>query len=199
LVNENFVFLGISLSAFGGCTYILHTLRGEVRPNRVTWLMWAIAPLVGFAAQLSEGVGIKALTTFIVGFMPALIFIASFFNPNAEWRLGRFDIVCGALSALGLLLWAITSDANVAILFAIVADFLAAIPTLRKAYSNPETESDTLFWFGVVNAGIGLLILDTWGFEDYAFALYLLVFNLCIATIIRTKVGTRSRVEASAG
>jgi hypothetical protein len=151
----------------------------------VTWLLWGIAPLVAFAAQLSQGVGIKALTTFIVGFMPATIFIGSFVNKDAEWRLSRFDLVCGTLSIMGLLLWAVTSDGNVAILFAILADALAAVPTLIKAYAHPETESDTLFWFGVVNAGIGLLIIDSWRFENYAFAAYLLGINFALAAIIR--------------
>ncbi len=185
MINENFVFLGVALSAIGGSTYVLHTLRGEIQPNKVTWLLWAIAPLVAFVAQLSEGVDIKALTTFIVGFMPALIFCASFSNAQAGWQTTRFDVVCGVLSILGLLLWAVTSDANVAILFAILADALAAVPTVRKAYTNPETESDTLFWLGVCNAAIGLLILDSWGFKDYAFAAYLLGVNALMAILIR--------------
>src|SRR5581483_9723552 len=189
MINENFVFLGVVLSAGGGSTYVLHTLRGEVRPHKVTWLLWAIAPLVGFAAQLSEGVGIRALTTFIVGFMPACIFIASFVNPEAGWGVTRFDVVCGVLSLLGVALWAVTSDGNVAILFAIVADGLAAVPTLRKAYTYPETESDTLFWFGIANAAIGLLIVDAWDFEKYAFAAYLLMVNAVMAGIIRFKPG----------
>jgi hypothetical protein len=185
MLNENFVFLGVALTALGGISYVIHTLRGEVRPNKITWLMWAIAPLIGFAAQLSEGVGIKALTTFIVGFMPALIFCASFVNPEAGWQTTRFDVFCGALSVLGLAQWAITSNADVAISFAMLADALAAVPTIRKAYTNPETESDTLFWLSIGNAAIGLLIIDTWGFKDYAFAAYLLLMNTLIALLIR--------------
>lgn len=53
-------------------------------------------------------------------------------------------------------------------LFGILADALAAVPTLTKAYKEPESESDTIFWFGVVNASIGLLIVDTWTFENLA-------------------------------
>jgi hypothetical protein len=71
---------------------------------------------------LKQGVGILALTTFSVGFVPLTIFIASFFNKESEWKIGKLDIVCGVLSVLGLVLWLITKVGNVAIFFSIMAD-----------------------------------------------------------------------------
>jgi len=51
-----------------------------------------------------------------------------------------FDLICGILSLVGLVLWMITKVGNVAIFFSIVADGLAAVPTLVKAYKYPDTE-----------------------------------------------------------
>src|SRR6185436_4831430 len=108
---------------------------------------------------------------------PVAIFAASFVNAQAQWRIGTFDIVCGVLSVAGLLLWLVTSEGNIAIVFAILADALAGIPTVVKAWKAPESESPTLFWFGIVNAAIGLLVVSAWDFEHYGFIAYILFAN----------------------
>lgn len=80
---------------------------------------------------------------------------------------------------------AYNSSGNVAILFSIIADLLACIPTIVKAYHNPETENDLVFFFGVVNAALALLVITTWNFENFGFQLYLLFANSLIFALIR--------------
>jgi len=189
MIDPNFVILGVALQCIGGLSYLIDTIKGKVQPNKVSWLLWAIAPLVAFTAEISQGVGIQALTTFIVGFIPLIIFIASFTNRKASWKLSKLDIICGVLSVSGLILWYITKVGNVAILFSIIADALAGVPTVVKSYSNPESENDSVFWFGVINAAIGLLVIQSWDFEHWGFPLYLLFINFIIAALIRFKFG----------
>src|SRR5215218_1082663 len=100
MIDERFVLLGAALATVGGVSYLLDTLAGRNQPNKVTWLLWGVAPLMAFAAQLSEGVGIAAVATFAVGFMPLTICAASFVNPRSEWRTTVFDVVCGVFSVL---------------------------------------------------------------------------------------------------
>jgi hypothetical protein len=197
MIDSRFVLVGALLLCLGGFSYLRDTLRGSVQPNRVTWFLWALAPLVAFAAQVGESVGIVALPTFIVGFIPLLILGASFFNPGAHWQMTRLDVTCGVLSLAGLALWAITKDADLAILLAILADALAAIPTLAKAYTAPESENDTLFWFGLANAAIGLLVVQHWHFAEYAFPAYLLVINFAMASTIRLRLSSRVSVAST--
>ncbi|HLO13486.1 MAG TPA: hypothetical protein VK206_01565, partial [Anaerolineales bacterium] len=140
MLHPNFVIVGTILGSIGTLAYIIDTIKGRVKPNRVSFLLWSIAPFIAFAAMLKQGVGISSLMTFSTGFLPLLVFIASFVNKKAEWKITRFDLVCGFLSVIGLALWLITKVGNVAIIFSILADGLAAVPTIRKAYYYPETE-----------------------------------------------------------
>lgn len=78
MLNENFVILGALINLAGGASYIRDTIRGTVRPNRVSWGLWAVAVMVAFSAEISQGVGVLSLATFITGFVPLLIFLASF-------------------------------------------------------------------------------------------------------------------------
>ncbi len=190
MIDPNFVLLGAVLQVVGSYSYLKETLQGKVKPNRVSWLLWAIAPLIAFFAELNQGVGIQSLTTFIVGFVPLVIFIASFVNKKSSWALNKFDATCGIFSILGLVLWYLTQSGNIAILFSILADGLASVPTVIKSYSNPETENSTLFWFGVINAVLGLLVIQTWNFEHWAFPAYLFFMNLLLATTIQLRQKT---------
>ncbi len=191
MINENFVIVGVILQSIGGFNYLVDTVRGKIQPNKVTWLLWSIAPLIAFAAEISQGVGIQALTTFIVGFVPLIIFLASFLNKKAEWKLGRLDFICGALSLIGIALWFITRQGNIAILFSIFADALAAIPTIVKSYYYPESENDAVYLVGVINAGIGLLVIKDWNFEHYGFPAYLLVLTIILVLLIRFRIGKK--------
>lgn len=189
MISPNFVILGVIIQSVGGIGYFLDTIKGRVQPNKVSWLLWAIAPLVAFAAELSQGVGIQSLTTFIVGFIPLIVFIASFTNKKAEWKLGKLDVICGVFSFLGIILWFVTKSGNVAILFSIIADGLAAVPTIIKSYSHPESENHLIYTLGVVNAGIGLLAIQSWNFEHWGFPAYLLGVSLILAVLIGFKLG----------
>lgn len=189
MINENFVILGAIFNLIGGVSYISDTIKGKIKPNRVSWLLWGIAPMIAFAAEIKEGVGIQSLMTFIVGFTPLMIFIASFVNKKSYWKIGKFDIFCGLLSVLGLILWYLTKTGNIAILFSIFSDFVAGIPTIIKAHKYPETENYIEFSFSFVNASLTLLTMKIFNFANLAFPFYIFFFDLVMIMLIKFKLG----------
>ena len=193
MINDKFVFIGILLQLYGSWSYLIDTLKGRVQPNKVTWFLWSIAPLIAAFAMFKQGVGVQVWVTFIVGFVPLVIFIASFFNKKAHWKISKFDIACGVLSFVGLLLWVITKEGNIAILFSILSDGLAALPTILKSYTDPDSESPTIFLCGTINALLGILTIKTWNFQTYAFPMYLLFMDTLIGLLIISKVGLRNK------
>lgn len=190
MINENFAFLGAAIFAFGSIGYFLDTLKGKVKPNRITWFIWALAPLIAFTAQIQEGVGIhQSLLTFTVGFIPLLILGASFINKKAYWKIGKLDIVCGILSLVGLSLWQITGTGLIAIFFAILSDGLAAVPTVIKSFKFPETENYVLYFANAISAAITLLTVKVWNFETFGFPLYIFLLTSTLAILIKFKIG----------
>lgn len=197
MLHSNFVIIGTLIGAVGSVAYLIDTVKGKVKPNRVSFLLWSIAPFIAFFAQIKQGVGLEALMTFSTGFLPFTVFIASFVNKEAEWKLTKFDLVCGLLSIIGLILWLITKVGNVAIFFSIVADGLAAIPTLVKAYKYPETE---IAWpwiatvFGVV---LTLLTLSSFTFANSGFIVYILIMNVLIFALVQFKLGEKLQTRTN--
>jgi len=197
MLDPRFAILGALVGFIGTATYAAATLRGRTKPNRVTWMLWALAPLIAFAAQLGEGVTYQAALTFTAGFGPLLVLLASFRDRKAYWRISRFDYVCGALSIVALILWLITKTGDLAILLSILADGLAATPTIIKAYHHPETEKGTAFLGGVFGAAITLLTIDDWTFANYGFALYIFLVCCLIFTLVQFPHLFRKHVASS--
>lgn len=191
MINENFVILAVLLNIWGSLGYAFLTLKGRVKPNRVTFSLWALAPLVAFGAQLDKGVGLIALMTFMAGFGPLLVLIASFLNKESYWQLTRFDYICGGLSLAGLTLWALTGEGNLAIGLAIMADGLAALPTVVKSYRAPETENYFLYFLSMIGAGITILAVDQWSFAHYGFPIYIFAICAVIASLVKFRLGKK--------
>ena len=191
MLSQNFIIIGTIIGAVGSIAYLVDTVKGKVKPNRVSFSLWSIAPFIAFAAQIKQGVGLEALMTFSTGFLPLMTFIASFLNKKAVWKITRFDLICGLLSILGLVLWLITKVGNIAIFFSIMADGLAAVPTIVKSYKYPDTE---LAWpwiatvFGVV---LTLLTIKDWSFANSGFIIYILIVDTLIYSLVQFRIGER--------
>ena len=189
-----FVIIGTLIGASGSVAYLLETVKGRIKPNRVSFLLWSLAPMIAFFAQVTQGVGLEALMTFSTGFLPFTVFVASFVNKQAKWRLNGFDMVCGILSVAGIALWLITKEGNVAIIFSIVADTFAAIPTLVKAYKYPRTELAWPWMATVAGIVLTLLTLSEFTFANSGFIVYILVLNLIIFLLVQFKWGEAGRL-----
>ena len=191
MLHQNFIIIGTLLGAIGSFAYLIDTVKGKVKPNRVSFLLWAIAPLIAFAAQIKQGVGLESLMTFSTGFLPLTVFLASFVNKQAEWKVTKFDLVCGVLSMIGLVLWLVTKVGNVAITFSILADGLAAIPTLVKAYQYPDTELAWPWMATVLGVILTLLTLNELTFANSGFIIYILMVNTLIFSLVQFRIGEK--------
>lgn len=168
------VILSALIGSVGAVVYMRDTLLGHTKPNRVTWAMWALAPLIGFAASLASGADIWAITrVFFAGFLPLLVLLTSFANAQSYWKITPFNWVCGSLSLAALIVWQTVDAPKAAILLAIAGDAFAAIPTLTKAWKFPETETGLFFVASCLSSLLVLPAIPVWTIENAAFPLYL--------------------------
>ena len=191
MIDERFVLVGVAVSAVAQIVYALATVRGDAHPNRVSFLLWALAPMLAFAVEIDEGVGLRSLTTFMFGWGPLLILIVSLKREAAPWHLGRLDYTCGAISLAGTAAWLVVQQGTVAILAAVAADALAGVPTFVKSWRAPDTEHWMMYAAATLNGGIAVLTVDHATVADLAFPLYVFVFGLAITAVIVGNLGPR--------
>lgn len=185
MIDSRFVIVAALLNIIGAAVYATKTFKGETQPNRVTWLLWAVVPMIAFFAELQEGVGIQSLMTFMIGLGPLVVFVASFLNRKAFWQISKLDIVCAVLSVVALIAWKLSGDADIAIAFALLADALAGLPTLIKSWTNPDSEHYAPYLTSAFSAAITLATISVWSFATYAFPAYILITGLLVSSVIK--------------
>ncbi len=183
MLPEYFAIIGAVIGSLGGCYYFYETVTGRSQPNRITWLLWGIFPMVIFVAQRAQGVAGLSWASFVAGFTPLLIVAASFFNRQAYWKNEPRDYYLMVAAVVGIILWALTDDPNLAILFSLLADLLAGIPTLIKSYRRPESESWIAYAISTFGFGVSCLSIQTYDFQNTAFIAYLFLMNGAFAVL----------------
>ena len=187
MLPENIIYITILISLFGYIFYFKDIFYGTTRPNLVSWFLWMLAPFIGVFFQLQSGAGLSVIPVFMAGFGPLIVIIVSLFRRNSIWKITSFDLVCGALAFMALVLYMFTHNLGVSILFAILSDGLAFIPTYLKGWKFPETETSTIYSTSIFNNILALLIIKSWIFTIYSFSVYLVVSNIIMIFILYRK------------
>ena len=178
MLPEKIIFIGVLINLICTIWYIRGIFYSGTKPNLVSWFIWALAPFIGVFLQLKAGAGLSVLGTLMAGFGPFLVLLFSLFKKNSFWKIKTFDVICGLIALFSLILYILTHNLGISILFAILSDFLAYIPTILKTYKFPETENSSIFAGGIINNILALLITKNWIFAIYAFPVYLVLVNL---------------------
>jgi len=170
------VIVSALLMLWGGYDYLRDTLSGRTKPNRVSWFLWALAPLVSLGAAFSVDADMWASVRVVVGgVVPGVIFLGSFANRNSYWRITRFDWFCGGLSLAALFFWQLVDSPLIAVLLATLANTFASVPTFVKAWNFPETESRLIYVTSFLSAILIIPAIPVWTVENSAFQIGLMV------------------------
>jgi len=190
MLPEKIIFVGVIISLLGIIGvffYIKNIFYGSIKPNLVSWFFWALAPLLGAFFQIKAGAVLSVLPVFIAGFGPLVVFIFCLFKKERYWKITKFDIFCGIFSFFALIFYIFTKNLGISILFAILSDCLAAIPTIKKSWNFPKTESAFIYMIGITTNIIGLFVIKNWVFSIYSFSIYLIIMNTIITFSIYQK------------
>lgn len=187
MLPEQIIFIGVLISLLGTIWYIRTIFTSGTRPNAISWLIWMVAPFVGTFLSIKAGAGFSVLGVFMSGFGPLLVIFFALIKRNAFWKVNYFDVLCGLFSVIALIMYVITKNPNSSIIFAIISDGLAAIPTILKSREHPDSESGSIYFAGIMNNLLALLIIKDWSFAVYSFNAYIVLVNIIIVFAIYRK------------
>ena len=192
-IAQFLVIISALLMLWGGYAYLRDTLAGITKPNKVSWFLWAFAPLVSIGAAFSADADIWASVRVIVGgIVPAVVFAASFVNRNSYWKLTGFDLFCGGLSLVALLFWQLADSPSLAVLLASASNTFASVPTFVKAWKFPETETRQIFIAAFLSSILIIPAIPSWTVENSAFQISLMVSTaLLLFAVYRKDLGIK--------
>ena len=189
MLPEQFIIIGVLANLLGSLWYFKKIISGQTKPNLVSWFIWMLGPFLGVFFMLKAGAGFSFLGTLMAGITSFLVVVIALILKNSYWKINTFDIICGIIALISLMLYVFLHNLSISILFAIIADGLAYIPTIIKSWKFPETESSSTYIGGVINNIIALLIIQNWIFPIYSFSVAIVILNLAIIfSIYRKKI-----------
>lgn len=137
--------IAVILTIIGYIPYIRDTLKGKTTPHVYTWFIWGLVTVIAFALQVSAGAGVGSWITLTVAILCFFVFILGM-------RIGKKDITTSdtvffGLAFIALLLWLVAKKPVLSIILVSIIDMLGFIPTIRKSWNKPHSE--TLFLYGL--------------------------------------------------
>ncbi len=184
LNNYKFLF-ALSASVFSILCfppYIRDIFKGTTKPHKYSWLIWTILQSTGAIIIFNESPGWGAMSLAIGAIFCGYIFFLSL--SRGTKNITKFDTICliGALLALGV--WVFLKNPIISIVLVSLIDFIGFLPTLIKAYKDPESETKTTYLLSVFSVGLSLIALVEYNFSTVIYLLSLFITNLVCVLLI---------------
>jgi hypothetical protein len=180
-----FGILAIVVALVSLVPYVLDTLARKTTPHMYSWLIWALLQLTAAVAILRENTLLSAAGTLVLGAASAIVFLLSF--KYGTKNITRFDKLClvGALLAIGV--WIFLENVLLSIILVTVIDFMGFLPTYRKAYEEPYSETAILYFCSMLSNIFSLFAITHHSWESSLYVSSLVVSNAILIILVATR------------
>ena len=185
---HSFIGLAAGILAFSANPlYIRGILRGQTKPNRVTWWILALASLILAASYFASGARDTVWVPIAYFFSFTIIAILSLRYGEGDGTLTLLDKTCVLGAIISIFLWWFTGSPVVALFFEMGVELFGLIPTIAKAYRNPVTE-DFAAWAIAVSASLlNVFAITDWSYVIATYPIYIFVTNAIVFTPLALK------------
>lgn len=162
--------------------YVRDIVRKKTEPHMYSWLIWTILQIVGVAAQIKDGAGYGAWVLGVGAFFCFVIFLLSF--RYGTKNISKFDLVCliAALCAIGVYIF--LKNPVWATIVVSVIDFVGFLPTFRKGFQEPFSETASTFVMSAVANVLSIVALQNYSVTTVLYIGSLFFTNSSFATMV---------------
>lgn len=173
--------IAVLLLIIGYIPYFRDVFNRKTTPHLYTWLIWIITQGTAAAILLYGGGNFGSITLIIGTILVFIIFLLSFKYGTKD--ITTSDKIILVLALLTIIIWWQLKSPLIAVLMISLIDGLGFIPTIRKSFKNPWSETIS-FW--VIMAIVDILALISnanYNFLTVTYLSVLFVANILIASI----------------
>lgn len=174
-MKEILVPIAVIFAIIGNTPYLLDVIKRKVQPHPYTWLVWSIVSLITFFGQVVKGAGVGAIPTGVAEIFTIIIFLFSL--KYGFKNIARRDTYFLLISLLGLIPWILTDDPTISVVIVVSIDLIAFIPTLRKTYLYPNTETPLLYFMNVSRHILTLFSLQAYNIATSLHSIVMIITN----------------------
>ncbi len=173
--------------------YFRSILKGETKPNRVTWWIWIFMGAVLTSSYYASGAR-DTIWSPLAEFLGPLVTAILAIKYDEGNMADKTDLVCFAGGIGSLVLWGITGDPALALALSLLIDFFAIVPTMKKSYVRPKGESFTAWTCTSLGDFLNLLSVETYTFVIILYPAWMLFTDLIIVGLLGRKQKPKRRV-----
>jgi hypothetical protein len=180
--------------------YLRDTWRGSTVPHRGSWLIWSVLEVVAVGAQGADGARWSLLPLVVQAARTCLVLAQAV--RLGQVGLSRVDLGLLGLAALGLAGWMAVDEPVIATACVVVADLLAALMMVPKAWREPHSETLSTFVLASASGALTALAVGTFAVPLLAYPVYFVAVNAGLAAVIlggRRAHDRRAALAAKAG
>lgn len=177
-MKELFALVSAILILLAAPPYVIDTLKGKTKPERVTWLIFSILGLIAFISQLSLGASWSLVFSGLDTAASMLVF-----GLSIKYGVGghtKLDIGALVIASIGVVLAIAAKQPIISLLGVIVADLSGMLLSIKKVYLDPSSET-TISWLLVGTASLfGLLAAGELSVGILLYPFYLMLANYAV-------------------
>lgn len=168
--------------------YIVAIFKGQTKPSRATWFIWAVEGIILAIVYRASGAEDTIWVAVSEAIAPTIIALLAikYGTGGAE----KTDIVCFIGSILSLFLWWFFGSPVIALVANLAIDFFGAMPTIKKSLSKPQ-EEDRFAWSLTQTGNLfNLFAIDKFLFAVIIYPIYTFIIDGVITGLLFRKIKT---------
>jgi hypothetical protein len=183
--RDYIVLIASILAVIGNVPYLLDIVHKRIKPHPYTWFIWTIVSGVTFFGQVAGGGGVGAIPTAASEIFTLVIFLFSL--QYGFKNIARTDTYFLIAAILGLIPWFLTNDPTLSVVIVVIIDVIAFIPTIRKTFAHPDTETPILYSMNVLRHILALFSLEAVNIATSFHSVMMIMTNSIMTAIIVKK------------
>lgn len=171
-------FVGVAaviLTFVGYIPYIKDTLKRKTHPHIYTWFLWSLVTAIAFALQISAGAGFGSSVTLAAAIVCFLIFLLGLRVGDKD--ITRFDTVLLLFALIAIAVWVFAKQPVISVILVSSIDMLSFIPTIRKSWKKPHTETLSSYIINTIRFGLAIYALKRYTIVTYLYPLTWVLAN----------------------
>jgi len=159
-------------------------VQGRSKPARMTrFIVWLAASISFFSLWVDGSTGAVWLAG-VFAFRNTFLFLMSLkYGMGGVTRIDQYSLV---IAIAGLVGWQVSGDPLIALLFAILADFVGFIPALVKTYKSPSSEGPWFYYLESTAVLLNIIVIGMWSI-DLLFPVHILLTNILMIGLVFRK------------
>lgn len=167
------------LSAYAFWPYIQDILAGKTRPERASWLIWALLSVVSLLSQIYEGADASLGFATIQAGGTVVICALAFWKTHGL-RFKSEDSQVLTATAVGIWLWAEMETAAYSLFVTITMSMMGGLLTIKKAYLDPDSETVATWGAFFVSGVLAVVAVGQVDWLLLAYPIYVMVLSASI-------------------